>query len=83
VKTPQERFDELPTDTRQLVTDVAIKHDVGPMDLFADQAKRAASDLARKIVARKLHEGGMSVADVAELFGVSRVSINNAVRADK
>jgi hypothetical protein len=83
VKTPQERFNALGDDRQQLVIDTAKRHGVVPMDLFADQAKRAASDLARKEVAAALHSRGVSVATIADLFGVSRVSINNAVRADK
>jgi hypothetical protein len=78
--TPEKRYSELPHDAQMIITGCAKAYDVGPIDLFADQAKRASSDLARKAAARRLHQGGMSVAAIADLFGVSRVAINNAVR---
>jgi hypothetical protein len=80
VKTPQHQFSTLSKETNEIILRIAAKHGVSPDDLFADQAKRAASDLARKDAARELFAGGMTVANIADLFGVSRVAINNAVR---
>lgn len=81
-ETALHRFEKMPADAQKALKDAALKHGVDYLDLIPDQGHLVTLQTARRDAIRVIYRHHQA-AQIAEWFGVSRVAINNAVRADR